>query len=95
MEKNRSARDNIFAISAIINSVVNGNSKPIQIQVIDAITCFDKLWLEACVNDLYEAGMNNDKLNLIYIENNNADVAVKINNRVSKTISVKNVVLQG
>ena len=93
--KLRSVRDNIFVISAITNSVICGKSAPIQVEVMDAIKCFDKLWLQACVNSLYEAGINNDLLNLLYIENKNAQIAVKINNKLSTIISVKDVVMQG
>ena len=93
--KHRSVRDNIFVLGAITNSVSNGNSPPIQIQVMDAIKCFDKLWLQACINSLYEAGLTNDQLNLLYIENRNAQIAVKINNRLSGRINVKDVVMQG
>ena len=70
--KQRSARDNIFVISAICNSVVNGTSAPIQIQVMDAEKYFDKLCLQSCINALFDAGLDNDKLNLLYIENKNA-----------------------
>ena len=61
--KGRSVRDNIFVISAITNSVLNGNSRPIQVEVMDVIKCYDKLWLEASINALYEAGLKNDQLN--------------------------------
>ena len=74
--KDRSVRDNIFVISAVINSVKHGGSKPIQIQVMDVEKCFDKLWLQSCINSLYEAGITNDYLNLLYIENKNAQIAV-------------------
>jgi hypothetical protein len=93
--KHRSVRDNIFVISAITNSVINGDSPAIQVQVLDQKTCFDKLWLQACVNSLYEAGINNDKLNLLYIENKNAQIAVKVNNQLTTRINVKDVVMQG
>ena len=93
--KHRSVRDNIFVLSAITNSVTNGNSPPIQVQVMDQKTCFDKLWLEECINSLYEAGINDDKLNLLYIENRNVQVAVKVNNKLSKRVNVNNVVMQG
>ena len=48
--KQRSVRDNIFVLSAITNSVINGGSAPIQVQVMDAEKCFDKLWLQSCIN---------------------------------------------
>ena len=67
--KKRGCRDNIFVISAVMNSVVNGASPPIQVQVTDVEKCFDKMWLQSCINSLYEAGLKNDMLNLLYIEN--------------------------
>jgi hypothetical protein len=82
-------------MGAVTNSVINGQSKPIQAQVMDIKTCFDKLWLEACINSLYENGLTSDKLNLLYIENIKAEVAVKVNNGLSKRFPVHNVVMQG
>jgi hypothetical protein len=93
--KTRSVTDNIFVIGAITNSVRNAHYAPIQVQVMDAIKCFDKLWLQACINSLFEAGIDNEYLNLLYIENRNANIAVKINNQLSTRISVSDVVMQG
>ena len=93
--KSRSVRDNIFVISAVINSVKHGESGPIQVQVMDAEKCFDKLWLQSCINALYEAGITNDHLNMLYIENRNAQIAVKINDKLSSRISVQDVIMQG
>ena len=93
--KERGVRDNIFTMGAIVNSVINGNSKAIQVQVMDVKKCFDKLWLESAINALYDAGLRNDTLNMLYIENSNADVSVKVNDKLSKRISVKNVIMQG
>ena len=76
--KCRSVRDNIFVISAVTNSVRNAHCKPIQVQVMDAVKCFDKLWLHACINSLYEAGIDNDYLNLLYIGNRNANMQSKL-----------------
>ena len=45
--KNRSCRDNLFVLGAVSNSIINGDSSPIQLQSIDIQQCFDKLWLEA------------------------------------------------
>ena len=93
--KERSVRDNIFVISAVTNSVLNGASRPIQVEVMDVIKCYDKLWLEACINTLYEAGLKSDYLNLLYIENETAQIAVKMNNTISRRIHVKHVAMQG
>ena len=93
--KQRNIRDNIFVLGAVTNSVLNGGESPIQVQVQDAVKCFDKLWLQATTNSLYEAGMTNNMLNLLYLENKSARVAVKINNQLTKRIHVKDVELQG
>ena len=93
--KGRSCRDNIFVMGAITNSFVNGTSPNIQVQVMDIKKCFDKLWLESCINELYEAGVRNDLLNLLHIENKNADVAIKVNDNLTSRINVENVIMQG
>ena len=93
--KDRNIRDNIFILGAVINSVTNGGEDPIQVQVVDVEKCFDKLWLQATTNAIYEAGVKSDLLNLLYIENKNAKIAVKVNGQLTKRINVKNVEIQG
>ena len=93
--KERNIRDNIFVIGAISNSVLNGKQPPIQITITDVEKCFDKLWLEAAINSLYEAGLKNDMLNLLYLENKTANIAVKVNGKLSKRVKVHKVVMQG
>ena len=63
--KQRNIHNYIFVLGAIINSVVNGDQEPIQVQVHDAFKCFDKLWLQATTNSLFEAGMKNSMQNLL------------------------------
>ena len=93
--KCRNIRDSIFVLGSVINSVINGNEDPIQIQVGDVEKCFDKLWLQNTTNDLFEAGLKNDKLNLLYLENRNTKVSIKVNNRITRTIDLKNIEMQG
>ena len=82
-------------MSAVSNSVVNSNSKPIQVEVMDVQTCFDKLWLQASLNALHEAGLKNDMLNLLSQESKDAEIAIKVNDRLSTRFNVKNVIMQG
>ena len=93
--RNRNIRDNIFVVNAITNSVVNGNEEPIDIQVFDMEKCFDALWLQECINDLYDAGFQNDKLPLLFLENQTAKIAVKTPTGISKRVSTHNLVMQG
>ena len=93
--KGRNIRDNIFVINAITNSVRKGREEAIDIQIYDVETCFDSLWLQECINDVYESGLNNDKLPLLYLENLNANVAVKTAKGRSNRTDIKNIIMQG
>jgi hypothetical protein len=50
---------------------VYGDEDPVDIQVFDVKKCFDSLWVEECINDIFEAGLQNDKLALLYLANQN------------------------
>ena len=52
----------------------------IDVQVFDVEKCFDALWVHECINDMYETGLNNDKLSLLFLENQNAEIAIKTAN---------------
>jgi hypothetical protein len=93
--KDRNIRDNIFVLGAVINSVTNGSEDPIQVQVVDVEKCFDRLWLQATTKALFEAGVKSELLNILFIENKNAKVAVKINRQLTKRVEVHEVEMQG
>ena len=93
--KKRNIRDNVFVLNAITNSVVNGQEDAIDVQVFDVEKCFDSLWLQECINDLFENGFQNDKLPLLFKENSNANIAVKSATGMSNRTSIQNVVMQG
>ena len=46
----------------MVNSVINGKEDPVQVQVQDVEKCFDKMWLQATTNALYDAGLQHDML---------------------------------
>ena len=75
--KGRRIRNHLFVLNAIMNEVKE-NKKCINIQVYDVRKCFDELDLDECTNDLYEAGINDDKLNMIYEGNTNNNMAVQV-----------------
>ena len=93
--KGRSIRDNIFVVNAITNTVINRDEDPIDVQVYDVQKCFDALWMQECINDLVDTGLNNDKLLLLYLENQNAMISVKTPTGSSRRVAVKNIVMQG
>ena len=93
--KGRNIRDNIFVLNAVTNSVIKGEEEAVDIQVVDVEKCFDTLWVQECINDLFEAGLDNDKLSLLYLENQNAKCAIKSDNGLSRRIDIQNIVMQG
>ena len=93
--KDRNIGDNIFVLGAVINSVTNGAEEPIQLQVMYVEKCFEKLWLQATTNALFEAGVTSEILNLLFIENKLANIAVKVSGQLTKHVVVKYVEMQG
>ena len=88
-------RDNIFVLNAILNSNLKGSKNAHDIQVYDAIKCFDSLWLQECINALFDAGFTNDKLSLLFLLNEHAQVAIKTSSGMSERLDMFNIIMQG
>ena len=96
--KKKNIRNHLFILYGIMNSVINGNADCIDIQIYDVIQCFDALWLEDCMLDMYYAtpdGQHNDKLALIYKANEENKVAVKTPVGLTQRESIPTIVMQG
>ena len=93
--KKRNIRDNIFVINAIMNSIRKGYENAVDFQIYDIEKCFDNLWLHEVINCLYQAGLNNDKLPLLFLENNTAQVAVKTSGGISTRVNIYDIIMQG
>ena len=50
--KNKNIRNHLFILHGVINSVLQGEDKCVDIQVYDVEQAFDALWLEDSLNDL-------------------------------------------
>ena len=75
--KNKNIRNHLFILNGLINDVLNNKGKCIDILIVDYKQCFDAMWLDECVNDLFKAGMKDDHLYLLYKANSMNQVAVK------------------
>ena len=83
---------------ALINSVLKGEGKCIDIQIYDIIQAFDALWLQDCMNDLYDAlphSEHNDKLALLYKANCENQVAVQTPIGQTERVNIPEIVMQG
>ena len=88
--------NHLWIVNGVINNVLSTKRKnPIDIQIFDYKQCFDSLWLQECLNDLYDSGVKDDKLALLYNINTEVKVAVKTPVGRTKRESIFNVITQG
>ena len=74
--RQRNIRDNLFVLYATINEAIQCK-KDIDVQFYDLQKCFDTMWAEETLNDLYDVGMKNEKFALISLMNEKCNVSVK------------------
>ena len=96
--RKKNIRNHLFIIHGVINDVLQNKDKCIDIQIYDLVECFDSLWLEDCLNDLYDTlpeSECDDKLALIYETNVNNSVAVNTAVGQTERFKVPRIVQQG
>ena len=91
--KHRNIRDNLFVVNAILNSVKKGSAEAIDLFTYDVDKCFDALWTHECINDLFESGLKNYQLTLLFNMNQSAQVAVKTEQGMTKSVSISNIIM--
>ena len=76
--KGKSVRNHIWILNGVICDVLSSKKiPPIDLQIFDYKQCFDSLWLQECMNDIYKGGITDDKFALLYNVNIRVNVAVK------------------
>ena len=94
--KKKGCRNNIFIINGIIHDVMSSKNKaPVQLQIYDYKQMFDAVNLQEAVSDIYDVGVNDDNLSLLYQANKDVRMAVNTPSGLSERQSIENVVLQG
>ena len=96
--KGRNIRNHLFIVYGIINSVVNNESPPVDLQFYDLKQCFDAMWLEESMNDLCSTIPRNEwnnKLALIYQNNSENKVAIRTPFGLTERVSINKIVTQG
>ena len=96
--KNRNIKNHLMIIYGIIISVIHGNEDCIDLQIYDLEKAFDVLWLEDCLNDIYDTmpkNKRNDKISLLYESNKVNQVAVKTAVGLTDRVNMPRVVQQG
>ena len=96
--KGKNIRNHLFIVYGIINSVGNGESPPVDIQLYDIKQCFDAMWLEESMNNLCDTIPVvdwDDKLALVYENNRNNLVSVKTPFGLTDRVPISKIVTQG
>ena len=92
--KGKNIRHHIFVLNGIINEAIR-NKKSVDIQILDYRQCFDSMWMEECVNDMYDYGVRNPNLAMIYEANKVNNVAVMTPNGLTERTKIEKIVMQG
>ena len=96
--KRRSIRNYLFIVYGVINSVLREEKSCIDICVYDLMKAFDALWLEDCLNDMFDTlpeNQHDDKLALVYESNRNNMVAVKTALGLTDRVHMEKIATQG
>ena len=93
--KSKNIRNHIFVLNGVINEAVNSKNLGVDIEILDYKQCFDSMWLEESINDLWEAGIDDDNLALIYKMNEEVNVKVKTPFGFTKEENVQRIIMQG
>ena len=67
----------------------------IDIQFTDIKQCFDSIWLDEAVNDLFDSGVTSRSLNLLFEGNSKTSMCVETQFGRSDRVELKKVVMQG
>ena len=86
--------DNLFILRGIINHA-NYLGKELWLTFYDTEKCFDSLWLEDCINSLWDLGVKDDILCLMYLINIKTTVTVKTPLGDTDPLFLSNFVKQG
>ena len=93
--RKKNIRNHIFILNGIMKEAQHKKKSAVDIIIVDYKQCFDSLWLEESINDLFEAGIQDNSLATIYEANIKNEVAVKTPFGITERKMVEKIVLQG
>ena len=93
--KKKNVRNHVWMVNGIICDVLSKTTNhTIDIQILDYKQCFDSLWLQACLNNAYDSGIQDDSLTLLYNVNKSVNLAVRTPVGQTQRKTIHSVVLQ-
>ena len=93
--KGMNIRSHSFIVNSIIHETATTNSKPVDILILDYAKAFDAMSVDVTMNDMFNTGINDNKLNLMNACDKEAHVAIKTPLGLTNRIPVDSTVAQG
>ena len=94
--KDKSCINHIWVLNGIIHEQLSSvKNPPIVIQQYDFTQMFDGMKLDEALSDLYNSGIEDDTIHLLYEANKSIEVKVKTPFGLTEEVVLKEVVLQG
>ena len=94
--RGKSVRNHIWVSNGVVCDVLSSKKRtPVEIQLFYYKQCFNSLWLQACMNDVYQGGIQDDKFALLYDVNTHVNVSVKTPVGKTKRGIITNAIIQG
>ena len=88
-------KNHIFTVRSIIQDIKNTKNSSVDLQFLDMKQCFDSLDLKEVLIELYESGVKNELINVIYEANKRSNVAVKTSVGTTTCIEIGETWMQG
>ena len=92
--KGKGVVDNLFILRGIIDHA-KYLGRELWLTFYDIEKCFDRLWLEDCINSLWDNGVTDDILYLIYMMNRRANIVIRTPFGNTESFTIDSLVKQG
>ena len=96
--RKKNISNHLFIVYGVINSVIMGESKCVDIHIYDLVKAFDVLWLQDSMNDLWDTlpeESRDDRLGLVYETCRTNRVAIKTSVGLTDRKIIPEIVTQG
>ena len=93
--KEKNCRNHSFIVNGVLHAQKQRNLQPIDILIYDVAKCFDEEWPADTINVLYDLGVKNDNLCLLYEGTKKSKLAINTVFGQPERFEVDNLIAQG
>ena len=93
--KGKNCRNHSFIVNGILHEKKENHGEPIDILIYDVAKCFDEVWPADTINILYDLGVKNENLCIIYEGTQKSYISIKTTSGQTERFEVGQLVAQG